>query len=207
MGHAGAGEASGAGDPDLPLVHAMARGDERALQDLYDRHGRSVWAYLVGLLRDPHLADEVLQDVMLAAWRTAHAFRGACRVRTWLLTIAHNRAVNAARRCAREPVEPVGRATPAPCREAPDPDLYAALRSLRPHHRAVLELVFFQELSVDETALVLGVAPGTVKSRLFRARRALRRALDPGSSGNEHLDGALRARDEPAVNVGKRGDR
>jgi RNA polymerase sigma-70 factor, ECF subfamily len=74
-------------DPDLRLVHAMAAGDTQALETLYARHGRSILAYLIGQLNDRQLAEEILQDVMLAAWRGAESFRGESKVRkphSWL---------------------------------------------------------------------------------------------------------------------------
>lgn len=175
-------------DPDLPLVQAMARGETAALEALYARYGGGVLAYLVRRLGDRTLAEEVLQDVMLAAWRAADGFRGAARVRTWLLTIAHHRAVNASRRRRLPQVsldapdsQPAGTAaamTAVPAggvdgRVTARVDLRAGLRRLPADQRATLALVFFHGLSIEDAAAVLGVAPGTVKSRLHRARRAL----------------------------------
>ncbi len=177
-------------DLDLGLVRAMAAGDGRALDTLYARHGPSLLAYLIGLLSQRALAEEVLQDVMLAAWQGAARFRGDSQVRTWLFTIARHRAANARRR--RAPVQaPLGETLaaddPQPAEIVELQDEQAAVRhalgKLSAEQRETLELVFFHELSESDVARVTGVAPGTVKSRLYRAKAALRRLL-----GAEEVD-------------------
>jgi RNA polymerase sigma-70 factor (ECF subfamily) len=102
-------------DPDFPLVQALADGDERALEILYARHGPHLFAYLTGLLGDSALAEEVVQDVMLAAWRGAAFFRGESTVRTWLLAIARRRARRTGRRHTL-PQTPLDAAAALPCR-------------------------------------------------------------------------------------------
>ncbi|NLE52315.1 MAG: sigma-70 family RNA polymerase sigma factor [Chloroflexi bacterium] len=171
-------------EPDLRLIERIGRGDPAALEALYARHGRALLAYLIGQVSDPHLAEEVLQDVMLAVWRGAARFRGESAVRTWLLAIARRRAITARQR--RPPVE-----RPLDDRAATDDTgplelverqtersaVRAALRDLPDDQRETLELVFFHGLSGPEAAEVLGVAPGTVKSRLHRAKNVLERVL------------------------------
>ncbi len=161
----------------------MAAGEADALRALYERHGSRVLAYLRGRVPTAELAEEVLQDVFMAAWRTAGNFRGDSKVLTWLLTIAHHRAINAMRRrrLQRVPLEDRFVADDA----ASDPDSRAekrtdvthALRGLPETQREALELVFFHGLSIAQTAAVLAVAPGTVKSRIHRAKAALRDRL------------------------------
>ena len=176
-------------DPDLPLVTAMVRGDTAALEELYQRWGPRLLAYLHARLGDGGLAEEVLQDVMLAAWRSAARFRGAGRMVAWLLAIARNRAINAYHRQVRpeaavetsetfdaEWLERTAFGQPTPPGEADpqDPALYTALLGLPAVQRETLELIFFHGLSQEETAQVLGVLAGTVKSRLHRAKASLR---------------------------------
>lgn len=194
-------------DPDLAFVQGMARGEETALEALYRQHGTGLLAYLSAQLGDRGLAEEVLQDVMLAAWHAAAAFRGESRVRTWLFCIAHNRAVNARRRKvlpmvavdpSRIPSAAPGQAPgalelahPADGHRSPSAahgagaaavdvrvDVRAALSGLPADQRAVVDLFFAHGLTVDEAASVLAVPPGTVKSRLHRARAALRGRLE-----------------------------
>jgi hypothetical protein len=98
MAKSARGDASSFTDPDIELLRRMARQDEDALADLYQLYGPGLLAYLAARLGDRRLAEEVLQEVMVAAWRSAPRFRGECRVRTWLLTIARTRAINAYQR-------------------------------------------------------------------------------------------------------------
>lgn len=170
---------------ELALVRAMARGDDTALGRLYALHGGGVLAYLRGRVEDGRLAEELLQDVMLAAWRGAAAFRGDARVRTWLLAIAHNRCINARRRrrvatveLAPRQVDPAGGGDGLAERATERLDLRRAVAELPEDQRAALELVFYHGLALAEAAQVLGVAEGTIKSRLHRARGALRDRLD-----------------------------
>ena len=170
-------------DPDLPLLRAMVCGDAAALAELYRLRGPALLAYLTARLDDRGLAEEVLQDVMLAAWQAAGRFRGQGRVMAWLLAIARTRAINAYHRqvrplatqvaldeasaqetAAQEGVEPFG---------SHNEVLSAGLRTLPAEQREALELVFVHGLSLQETAQVMSVAVGTVKSRLHRARKRL----------------------------------
>lgn len=170
-------------DPDWPLVQRIAAQDESALQILYQKHAPGLLQYLVGRTGDVRLAEEVLQDVMLAAWRSADHFRGECRVRTWLLTIAHRRAINAYHRQLvptrlDTSLQAFEQDLPAPAHPLGQYDeLHAAMQTLPSDQRETLELVFFHGLSLDEAARVLGVAEGTVKSRLHRAKTRLREVI------------------------------
>jgi RNA polymerase sigma factor (sigma-70 family) len=171
-------------DPDLTLIRAIAGGDERALDELYARHGPALLAYLVGRLGDRGWAEEVLQDVMLAAWDGAARFRGQSRVCTWLLAIARYRAINAQRRRAlpRVPLDEAGVAchdSPLGAleRKATQDQVRRALGRLPDDQRETLELIFYHQLTGPEAAVVLDVAPGTIKSRLHRAKAALRQWL------------------------------
>jgi RNA polymerase sigma factor (sigma-70 family) len=169
---------------DRQLVSAIARGDMHALETLYERHGLAILAYLIGQVDDRHLAEEVLQDVMLAAWQGARRFRGDSSVRTWLLAIARRRAITA--RHQRAPLyapldDDIAADTGTPGdrldAQADQAVLRAALAELPPDQRETLELVFYHDLSGSEAAEVLGVAPGTVKSRLHRAKSLLHALL------------------------------
>ena len=174
-------------NPDLALVHAMAAGDERALDELYTRYGGPILGFLSARLSSRQLAEEVLQDVMLAAWRNAATFRGESSVKTWLLAIARNRAINArrGRKFTFTPLQHVfdlqtGDTEPLErvARKDRDTALRDALDRLPVLQREILVLVFFHQLTGPEVAKVLDIPVGTVKSRLHRAKEALRHALD-----------------------------
>jgi RNA polymerase sigma-70 factor (ECF subfamily) len=166
---------------DSHLVRAIATGDTQAMDTLYERHGLGVLNYLLGQLADRQQAEEVLQDVMLAVWKGAASFRGDSQVRTWLLGIARHRALNARQR-QRTPSEPLNEDIKAEPHETLEGDssrmhIQRGLRQLPAEQRETLELIFYHGMSGPEAAALLGVSPGTVKSRLHRAKAALRELL------------------------------
>jgi len=180
--------------PDQVLIRQIAAGDPRALEILYQRHGLALLRYLSGQIADRAQAEEVLQDVMLAVWHTARHFRAESSVRTWLITIAHHRASNARTRRSHfddtsiDEIERVS--TDAPTliesliQQSEQKELYAAFNRLPAAQRETLELVFYHALSGPEAAQALGVAHGTVKSRLHRALAKLRRLLQEAEIPN-----------------------
>ncbi len=179
-----------AADLDVALVRRVAAGDREAHRMLFERFGREILAYLVGRLGDRGAAEDLVQEIMLDLWRhSAARFRGESRVRTWLLAIAHHRACNELRRRSRLAVaeDPVALAMTSGTSRGGQPggpwrseeliDLDQAILGLPDAQRAALELVFYHGLSIDETAAVLDCAPGTIKSRLSRAKAELRHVL------------------------------
>ena len=174
-------------DPDLALLRRIATGDQEAIEELYRRHSRLLLGQLRFMVDEPALAEEVLQDTMLAVWRGARTFRGGSRVSTWLLGIARRQARDRTRRRRPMPMadsELAERASPNPGPEAVAVEraegrrMVAALDTLTPAHREVLGLVFGADLSLAEVARVLEVPLGTVKSRLHAARAALSRTMN-----------------------------
>lgn len=173
-------------DPDYALIRAIAQGDEFAMDELYARHGPGLLAYLSSRLGNRQWAEEVLQEVMLAVWQSASGFRGESRVYTWMIIIARNRAINAFQRDKSlhdKPLEDETGSIPAQSdavleHNAQLDELRAALTKLSDEHQETLELVFFHGLSNLETAAVLNISSGTVKSRLFRAKAQLREWLE-----------------------------
>jgi RNA polymerase sigma-70 factor (ECF subfamily) len=180
-------------DPDRALLRAVAAGDGAALGRLYDRHGGAVFAFVLDLCGgDRAAAEDVLQDVMLAVWRGAGAFRGESRVRTWLLSIADRVALKARPRAV---IVPFGRAQAA---LAADGDVSAtaerrvqadavrrAIDGLPEALRSTVTLTFFDDLPAPDVAAILGVPVGTIKSRLHRARALLHAALDAAVNVSE----------------------
>lgn len=184
--------AAGMGEDDRGLVARVAAGDRDALAALDARHRRPLFAYLLLLAPDRGTAEELLQDTLVAAWRGAGRFEGRSSVRSWLFAIARRQAATALRRRAL-PLAGEEALAAVPTTEAgPEAlalagaaraDLVAALRAVAPVHREVLAVTLGHGLSYEETAAVLGVPVGTVKSRLSNARRALRALLPPDSRG------------------------
>ncbi len=171
------------------LLRRVAAGDDAAFAELYDLYAPPVYNYLLRLVNEPAVAEEILQEVFLAMWQSAHRFREEAKVKTWMLRIAHHQAVSWLRRTR-------AAAWPNDELEADDRDLVeehlarnwqidrvrAALEHLTPTHRAVVELTFVQGLSYAEIAEVMNCPIGTVKSRMSYALRHLSALLSDMAS-------------------------
>lgn len=171
---------------DPELVRAVAAGDRVALATLYRRHSQVLLAHLVLVTGDQTLGEELLQDTMLAVWRGAASYRGEAKVRTWLISIARRQARDRQRKrglrsvddavLANEPAQEPGPEQHALGR-AEAAAVAAAIQHLSRPYREVIGLVFGAGLTMAETAEVLQIPLGTVKSRLSAARAALTQSL------------------------------
>ncbi|MGW3242469.1 RNA polymerase sigma factor [Streptomyces sp. NPDC001070] len=171
---------------DDALIRAIARGDTQALADLYDRHSGWLHARLTRRCADPETVREVLQDTFVAAWRSADAYGGGAAAGGWLWVIAARRLVDARRAAARADTRDLLAAKePGTAPSAEEHvlagleygDVGAALDRISPELRAVLRATVIDGLTTRETARLLGIPEGTVKTRAQRARRELRAAL------------------------------
>jgi RNA polymerase sigma-70 factor (ECF subfamily) len=176
---------------DEALVALVARGEENALAELYDRVGRMAYGLAFRVLRDDRLAEDAVQEGFLAVWRAAAAFRAErAKASTWILTLVHRRAVDLVRREERRRAEPLGDDASARAVEAPEPTdeaawlrfererVQAALRQLPDVQREAIELAYYGGFSQSELAERLGVPLGTIKSRMFAGLARLRELLD-----------------------------
>lgn len=164
---------------DRELLSRVAARDEAAFRQLYERYADRVFRYALTMLRQRRLAEEVVQETMVAVWQGAGSFRGGSQVSTWIFGIARNQAHALLRRearGAREPEEPLVLPDPAAAVER-EGKVLAALEGLPPDQREVVVLAFYEGLSYREIARILGVPEGTVKSRMYFAKRRLREAL------------------------------
>jgi RNA polymerase sigma-70 factor, ECF subfamily len=175
------------------LVRLVARGDRAAFEALYRRTSPWLAVRLRRRCGDDELVAEVLQETYLVVWRAAGGFAGASvggSAVGWLWTIAARRLVDAVRRRAREArdaglapaaLPPHQQVVPAAedevLRATVGDEVGEALRALAPELRQVLQAMVLDGLTVRETAVLLGVPEGTVKTRARRARIALREAL------------------------------
>ena len=180
------------------LLIAMAAGDERAVERLYDAFASLLYAVALRIVRVPEDAEEVVLEAFSQAWRTAPRFdpaRGSAAA--WLVSIARSRALDRVRAGARVKRVADQAAASSPEGEAPamgswqdDPEssverrdryarIAAAVRALAPPVREVVELAFTEGLSHSELAERLGLPLGTVKTRMRSGIRALRESLAP----------------------------
>jgi RNA polymerase sigma-70 factor (ECF subfamily) len=174
----------GAPAEEARLLARVALGDARAFDALFRRYRPRLRRYLGAHMRRPELVDEIVNDTMLVVWRRARAFDITTRVSTWIIGIAARTGLKAAARANRHVAADASEAADA--EESPEHAasrgerrrrLRAAIASLGPEHRAVLELAYFQGLSCREAAVVLRCPVDTVKTRMFHARRRLRTLL------------------------------
>ncbi len=180
---------------DIELVRRIAAGDGAALRALYAQYGQRMFAYALRLVRDPAVAEDVVQESLVAAWQGAARFRGEARVIAWLLGIVHHKALNAIRRTSPALLDEEDEQFPDPALSLDDQIsggeradlLRRGLESLSLNHRMVLELVFYQGLDLAEVAAVCGCPVGTVKSRLNYAKQHLRRVLEQAGFDVEEL--------------------
>jgi RNA polymerase sigma-70 factor (ECF subfamily) len=159
---------------DVERLLQQRRYDD-ALEALMERYEHKVLRMAVAMLRDAGRAEEVAQDVFVKVWRAFPTYDGRAAVSTWLYAIARNTCLSAVRSesyrrtaALEEVPEPAARAS-----ERSDVEWDRYLSRLPEALRQVVMLFYFEERSISEVARMLGVAEGTVKSQLHRARRAL----------------------------------
>jgi len=171
---------------DEAVVALAARSDDGALAELYDRYGRVVYGLAVRMLRDKGLAEDATQEAFLDVWRNAHRFvPERAKASTWILTLAHRRAVDIVRREERRRADALELA-PEPSGEAADESAWLrlerervqlALKQLPDPQREALELAYYGGFTQSELAERLGQPVGTIKSRMFTGLARLRELL------------------------------
>ena len=172
---------------DAELLRRISRGDEDAMAAFYREHGKVVLAQVVLVTGERVLAEEIVQDTMLAVWRGAASFRGESSVRSWVIAIARRQTRDRLRRRRLRVVDDAFLADQPGSNPGPEvmaldraelAEVKGAIQRLAPAHRELLGLVFGSGLSLPEVAGVLRIPAGTVKSRLSAARTALNRILN-----------------------------
>jgi RNA polymerase sigma-70 factor (ECF subfamily) len=168
---------------DAELVEAVARADEDALGELYDRFGKVAYGLAYKVLQDAALAEDAVQEAFLQIWRGAGSYRPErAKASTWLLTFVHRRAVDLVRREQTRRtlpvvVEPQG-ADPGADEEVVQRSrreiVQDALRRLPAEQREPIELAYYGGLTQSELAERLDQPLGTIKSRMFSGLQRLR---------------------------------
>ncbi|HEY3080481.1 MAG TPA: sigma-70 family RNA polymerase sigma factor [Chloroflexota bacterium] len=190
---------------DEELIGLVALRDERALERLYEKYGRAIYSLVLRMLRDPGRAEEVAQEVFLRVWRRPTSYvAGRGPFATWLLSVAHHRAVDElrARRHDPLPIDPLDGAGVDVPDEGEDLDELAwvrerrgtirhALSALPDAQRAAIELAYFGGLTQREIADRLGQPLGTIKTRMRLAMQKLRGSLTDLAA----VDGRANGRD------------
>lgn len=178
------------------LIQAVMQGDAAAFDELFARHAEAVRLRLAKIVRDASAAEDLTQEVFLRLWTKAEQYNGSGSVEHWLLRTATNLALNHLRSQRRRPTRPlqandgdagddhdIAGNLPDTLSCAPDDLterserqhlLWVILRTLPDAQRDVLQLMLERHMDIAQIARELGIAPGTVKSRLHYARQQIR---------------------------------
>jgi RNA polymerase sigma-70 factor (ECF subfamily) len=176
---------------DEALVREVAQGDTDAFRKLFQRYYPRIYAFVLRRIGDSAQAEDTTVETFAELWRTAKRFRGESRPSTWIYGIAHFKALAARRAAARNKRSKVISVDFETLSRAPAEDdlqkqleareevkrVRQAIQSLPQRYRQVIELAFFENLPYGDIARRLGMAEGTVKTQVSRARERLRRQL------------------------------
>jgi len=170
----------------LRLIARVGCGDGEAFDALYRKYQTRLTRFLANLVRQPHIVEEVLDDTLMVVWQRAGDFKGQSKLSTWIFAIAYRKAMKALRKYD-APIEDYEAESRASREASPEEAfgqtrlhrlLKSAMDELSPDHRGVVELTYFQDLSYREIAEIMDCPVDTVKTRMFYARRQLKRRLD-----------------------------
>jgi RNA polymerase sigma-70 factor (ECF subfamily) len=172
-------------DSDTRLMARIRVRDIDAFEELYRSYHSRLSRFLFNLVRRPQIVEEVLDDTLMVVWDRPDSFNGASKLSTWIFAIAYRKAMKALR-SQDEPVE--DRRAEERMSADPSPEdslgrqkmqvlLMHAISELSPDHRAVVDFTYFHEMGYREIAAIMDCPVDTVKTRMFHARRHLKRRL------------------------------
>src|SRR5262245_9542015 len=164
------------------LIRAIAAGDRSAIRGLYARHHAKVYRFILRMVGNEAMAEDLLAETFFDAWRQADRFEGRSQVSTWLLAIARNKTLSAMRVRRVDQLDDAFAETIEDGADDPETALERkttsalvrkCLTRLSPAHRQVIDLVYYHEKSMQEISDIVGIPVGTVKTRMFCARKQL----------------------------------
>lgn len=185
-GVASSGSSSVKKTSDEALIRLISSGDRDAMRLLFARHNVRVFRFLKRMVGNDATAEDLLSEVFLEVWRSAGRFDARSQVSTWILGIARYKALSSLRRRSFDELDQ------DTCESledlADDPEialqkkqdstlLQECLKQLSAAHREVLDLIYYHEQSIEDVARIIGVPPGTVKTRAFHARKRVAELL------------------------------
>jgi RNA polymerase sigma-70 factor, ECF subfamily len=182
---------------DVALLESVIAGDEAALRVLFTRHNVRVYRFVLQLTGNRSIAEEIVSDVFLEAWRHAARFGMRSQVSTWLLAIARNKALTRLRRRSESQLSETDFPltiedpddNPEQCLDKQDRGraVRLCLKQLSRSHREVIDLVYYHGKSVGEVAEIVGIPASTVKTRMHYARSRMAMLLKQAGIGDERL--------------------
>jgi RNA polymerase sigma-70 factor (ECF subfamily) len=180
---------------DEVLLESIAVGGKAAMHVFYTRHNVRICKFVLRIVRDSTVAEDIVSQVFLDLWRAASRFEGRSQVSTWLYAIARFKALTALNRRRRhedmdqEDVREIAEEADSPERLLDRNQTNAILRDcvaqLSPLYREIIDLTYYREKSTEEVGELIGIPQSTVKTRMFYARKQLVDLLkDAGVAGN-----------------------
>jgi RNA polymerase sigma-70 factor (ECF subfamily) len=167
---------------DEVLVAAIAAGERNAMQVLFNRHRIRMFRFAARLVDDLATAEDVVSEAFIEVWRQASRFEGRASVSTWIMSIVRFKALSARRRRTDAEldmtvVETITDPCLTPEQSVLETDrrvqVRACLNELSPDHRAIIDLVYYHDKTIEEVAEIVGAPKNTVKTRMFYARQRL----------------------------------
>jgi RNA polymerase sigma-70 factor (ECF subfamily) len=171
---------------DEALMKRIAAGDPCAIQILYARHHVRLYHFIARMITDAGRAEDLVSEVFIDVWRQADRFEGRSQVSTWILSIARFKTLSALHRQRNSLIDegdmeliedPANTPEEAALNRDRSAQLRMCLAQMSREHREILDLVYYQEKSVEEIAEVIQIPKSTVKTRMFYARKRLARLL------------------------------
>lgn len=188
-------------DPEAQLIEGVAQGNERDFEELFRRYQPRLGSFFLQRTRDRHATEELVQETMLVVWERAASFNHTSRPSSWIFGIGYRKYLEWHRRNSKSsqlyrseaerdpeelPRDSKNEVSEQIGRERLSEQVRQALGELPEEQRAVIDLTFQQGLSYGEIARILGIQPGTVKSRMFYAKERLKEILTRrGMKGDE----------------------
>lgn len=167
---------------DEALIERIAAGNKLAMRVLFARHHVRVYRFVLRLVRDQTMAEDLIGEVFFDVWRQAASFKARAAVSTWLLAIARFKALSLLRRRGEERLDEESARAIEDTADDPEAAIQKKQRgemlrkcwsTLSPEHRDIIDLVYYQEKAIAEVADITGLPEATVKTRMFYARKRL----------------------------------
>lgn len=173
------------GEIDKALIRRVAEKDQSALRSLYDSYSGHLNSFVQNYLADPHEAADIVHEAMLEVWRNAERFKGKSTVKSWIFSIARNKAIDRNRKGARAVLGEIDTEIPD---EAPNPHqvmeafqdaerVRNCIEGLNEIQKSAIHLAFYEDFSYAQIAEIENCPTGTVKTRIMAAKAALLRCL------------------------------
>jgi RNA polymerase sigma-70 factor (ECF subfamily) len=172
-------------DPQVQLITRIGQGDKLALAELYRALEKPIFRFIQSRLNDPFESADILHDVFIEVWRSASRFEGRSKVQTWIFGIAYRKVIDQHRRRGRvhvtddipETIDDSADTESCMIAGQEAENVRHCLETLGEEHRSAITLAFYQDMAYREIAEVTGVPEGTVKTRIFHAKKLLMHCL------------------------------